>query len=290
MKERFHGILGTTLNPPLNLYQYLYYTSNHEKSRYKAIITGELIRYVRTNTSKEDYLAMTALLKTRLAAREYPVKLVTKIMNTIQYEARCSILKALKPPPPKFYPPIFKCILPPRYTLLKNIILTNYSCLQNTVPAPRFISTKSNTLGKDQLFDIHVLLANQVVLTHSTAGHLPPLKAQTIRTKKCKHPRCATCTHLNCSKSLKCTRTGVSYTLRHNFIYVITCSKCQKQYNPTTECQNQSVYLMKRQSVYPDISTFQLPFKELRRLEKYWIQTLKTVQPLGLNVSAGSCT
>ena len=29
--------------------------------------------------------------------------------------------------------------------------------------------------------------------------------------------------------------------------------------------------------------------QELKTLEKYWINTLKTLQPLGLNVSPGSC-
>ena len=318
-----------------NLYQYLHYSSNHDRSRYKAIITGELIRYVRTNTLKEEYIAMTTLLKARLVAREYPVKLVNKLIATVHYEARSRMLNTVKPHPPKFYPPIYKYIPPPQYKLLKHIVLSNYSCLQSTVPAPRFISIKPNTLGKelvrakmlqteDQMFDIHLLIANQVISTHTTAGHLPTLITQTVRTQRCKHPRCVTCKHLNCSKFLKCTRTGVTYTLRHNFnctstniIYVITCSKCQKQYVGLTTQQlnvrinhhrsnifnNKAIYLSRHFNL-PDHAITNLsvqavdcvqtnhpnPLQELRVLEKYWIMKLRTLQPLGLNVSAGSCT
>ena len=317
-----------------NLYQYLHYSSNHERSRYKAIITGELIRYVRTNTLKQDYQAMTNLLKTRLEAREYPARLVEKMIATVHYEARPRILSASKLPPPKFYPPLFKCIPPPQYKLLKLIVLRDYHSLQNTIPAPRFISTKPNTLGKelirarispteDQLLDIYMLLDNQVTSTHTTTGLLPALKTQPVRTQKCKHPRCITCTHLNCSNFLRCTRTGITYTLRHNFsctsrnlIYVITCTKCQKQYVGLTTQQlnvrinhhrssifnNKVTYLSKHFNL-PDHSiknlsvqaidwvqeTHKYPLQELRTLEKYWIYTLKTLQPLGLNVSPGSC-
>ena len=49
-----------------NLYQYLHFTSNHDKKVFKAIITGELIRYIRTNTLEENYVSMTRLLRARL--------------------------------------------------------------------------------------------------------------------------------------------------------------------------------------------------------------------------------
>ena len=329
----YTNLLDTkTFQKAHNLYQYLHYSSNHVRSKYKATITGELVRYVRTNTLKEDYLAMTNLLTARLVAREYPVKLVEKMIATVQYEARPRLLSISKPPPPKFFPPLFKCIPPPQYKLLKLIVLRDYHYLQSTVPSPRFIACKPNTLGKelvrtklspteDQMSDIHRLLTNQVTSTHTTASHLPTLRIQSVRTQKCKHPRCATCTHLNCSKFLKCTRT---YTLRHNFvcssrnlIYVITCTKCQKQYVGLTTQQlnarinhhrsnifNKKAIYLSRHFNLPDHSINNLsvqaidrvqedhsnPLQELRKLEKYWINTLRTLQPLGLNVSSGSCT
>ena len=35
------------------------------------------------------------------------------MIATVHYEARHRMLSASKLPPPKFYPPLFKCIAPP---------------------------------------------------------------------------------------------------------------------------------------------------------------------------------
>ena len=42
----------TTFQKPQNLYQYLHYSSNHPKHLFKTIIGGELMRYVRNNTTE----------------------------------------------------------------------------------------------------------------------------------------------------------------------------------------------------------------------------------------------
>ena len=67
---------------------------------------------------------------------------------------------------------------------------------------------------------------------------LPNLKATLKAITPCQNSRCATCkTHMICSNAFKCTRTGTSYPVRHhctcatsNVIYLITCTKCHKQY------------------------------------------------------------
>ena len=53
------NILETkTFQKECNLYQYLHFASNHLQHVYKGNIKGECIRYVRTNTSYEDYAVM----------------------------------------------------------------------------------------------------------------------------------------------------------------------------------------------------------------------------------------
>ena len=104
---------------PHNLHQYLHYSSNHDKAIFKAIISGELVRYVRTNMLKEKYITMAKLLKTRLISRGYPIKLIDKTTATVQYEARDQLLSAYKKPQPRFNPPVYKCLLPPQFTVLK---------------------------------------------------------------------------------------------------------------------------------------------------------------------------
>ena len=44
-----------TFQKPRNVYQYLHFTSCHQKNIHKAIIIGECVRYVRSNMSKEKY-------------------------------------------------------------------------------------------------------------------------------------------------------------------------------------------------------------------------------------------
>ena len=326
----FTNLLDTkTYQKSNNLYQYLHYTSNHDKKIFKAIITGELIRYVRTNTLKENYVAMTKLLKARLLTRSYPTKLVDKTIATVSYEARSQFLYTSAPPPPKFNPPIFKCLLPPQFKVLKLIVLKDYNCLQNIVPAPRFVPLKHATLRnelvraklsptQDQMIDIHIALDNQVTSGHISAGELPTLKASSTRTRRCKHPQCITCKHLNCSKVVKCTSTGISYPIRHNFcckstnlIYVITCTKCKKQYVGLTTKQLNTRINHHRTSIFTKkpiyiAKHFNLPdhtvnnlsvqaidctkastsnsINELKRLESYWIKTLRTLHPIGLNI------
>lgn len=38
-----------------NLFQYLHFTSDHPKATLKGLIRGEAMRYIRTNSLKEDY-------------------------------------------------------------------------------------------------------------------------------------------------------------------------------------------------------------------------------------------
>ena len=126
----FTNILDTkTFQKPHNLYQYLHYTSSHQKTVHKAVISGELVRYVRTNMSKVDYEAMKSLFTACLLTRGYPKVLVEKTAATVSYKDRAQLLQQSRPPQPKYYPPLYKCPPPPQYKLLKQIVLENYHLL-----------------------------------------------------------------------------------------------------------------------------------------------------------------
>lgn len=176
----------------------------------------------------------------------------------------------------------------------------------------------------DQLIDIYTAVSNHATSEHTTAGQLPQLTISNARTKRCNHPRCATCKHLNCSKYFISTRNGTTYTIRHSFsctssnvIYLITCKKCHKQYvglttkqlnirinHHRTNIMNQRPIYLSRHFNFPDHSIEDLSvqaidtasnscqnnLQELQKLERYWIRTLKTRQPMGLNVSTGTPT
>ena len=180
----YTNVLDTkTIQKPQNLYQYLHYSSNHSRSLYKAIVTGELTRYVRTNTKKEQYIAMAELLTCRLKARGYPKPLIQQIKAQISFTNRTKYLQSQTTPPPKLYPPLYKCLPPPQYEVLKRIILSNYSLLEKKVPVPRFISLSHRTIRKelvcskpdDQVVDICLALENAQSSTQHISAQLPNL-------------------------------------------------------------------------------------------------------------------
>ena len=124
---------------------------------------------------------------------------------------------------------------------------------------------------------------------------------------------CATCQHLVCSKFFKSSKTEKTYAVRHNFscnsrylIYLITCAHCKKQYVGYTTQTLRTRINHHRSNVFNKIGTYisnhfnftdhsvsnlkvqcidsATSFTELQALEHYWIATLRTLIPLGLNV------
>ena len=125
--------------------------------------------------------------------------------------------------------------------------------------------------------------------------------------------------HVNCKPNFTSTKTGLSYPLRHNFtcsskniIYLITCTRCKKQYvglttqvnvrinHHRTNIFNLTQTYISNHFNFVDYSISHLSVQiidtpsngpnmqqELRHLKRYWINTLKTVQPFGLNISPG---
>lgn len=161
---------------------------------------------------------------------------------------------------------------------------------------------------------------NSISDVHVESGALPVVRYANVKTQPCRHPRCVTCTHLNCKPSFISTRTGRSYPLRHNFtctsrniIYLITCTRCKKQYVGLTTQQLNIRVNHHRTNIFNNAQTYisnhfnftdhnvrhlsvqiiDTPsngpnmLQKLQHLEKYWIDTLKTIQPFGLNVSPG---
>ena len=316
-----------TFQKPRNLYQYLHYNSYHQKTTLKAIITGELTRYIRTNTMENNFIAMKRLFKKRLLARNYPEQLIDKTMATVKYSSRQQLLQQKELVLHYPFPPMYICLPPPQFKLLQTIILNDYKILQPTLSKPRFITRKFPTLGnqlvrtklqptEDQMVDLLFYLQQHNNSSHITAGQLPQF-IRGPRTTRCNHPRCYTCQHLNCSSSFTSSRIQKNYHIRHSFnctsrnlIYLITCRKCKKQYVGLTTQQlnirinHHRTNILNKKRIYisghfnfadhniNDLSVQAIDtidsFQELQKLEQYWIKTLNTIQPLGLNVKEGT--
>ena len=329
-----HRLEFKTFQKPQNLYQYLEYTSAHPRNVYKSIILGECIRYLRSNSRPETYAATVKVFQNRLQDRKYPIKLVKNLTSEVQFHTRQHHLKTAHTQslPKPLTPPLFKCYPPPQYSQLKTVILQRYNKINHLVPQPRFITFSHPTLKKllikatvipttEQCLDILVKLQHLPENTsHTTSGALPTIKKQHPLVKPCKNPKCSTCKHLNCSPSFTSTVTKQSYPVRFpatcsssNLIYLITCTKCKKQYVGLTTKQlntrinhhrsnilrNKTIYLSIHFN-FPDhninnlsvqvidkIPTNTTNLQKLQQMERHWIQTLKTLKPQGLNNSPG---
>ena len=314
-----------TYQKPQNLYQYLEYTSCHPSSTYKGLIKGECVRYVRTNTQKYNYEALAALLKKRLIQRNYPPEFVMKCISEIQFHHQPKYLQLAQPRRQPLSKPIFKCLPPPQFSQLKAIVLQQFHSIQHLIPSPLFVPLGHRTLRQhlvrakviptdEQFIDIIMQLEGPATSTPNIPARIPACTTAQITAKPCKHPRCVTCKYLICKSHFKSSKTGIQYPIRHSFtctsanvIYLITCTKCKKQYvGLTTKALNVRINhhrtnIMQRKNIYicnhfnfPDhsidnlsvqvIDTTQEPnYLALRELEKFWIQTLQTLRPKGLN-------
>ena len=114
-----HLLDTKTYQKEQNLFQYLHFSSIHQRNVFKSIITGECIRCARTNTDESNYQCQVQLLK-RLTVRAYPPSFINKHMNRINYNDHNTFLHSQRPHI-IFNRPIFKCIPPPRFNHLKEI-------------------------------------------------------------------------------------------------------------------------------------------------------------------------
>ena len=151
----------------------------------------------------------------------------------------------------------------------------------------------------------------------SPTNLLPKLRPIVLSTKPCKQPSCVTCHHLNCDNYFRSTVSKKTYPIRQSFsctssnlIYLITCLKCKKQYVGYTVTQLHDRINRHRSTILTDQTRyFSIHFNfedhslrhisvqaidsastlvELKRLERFWILTLETYVPKGLNVTIGS--
>ena len=267
------------------------------------------MRYVCTNTIEAHYQATVEMLKRRLLKRQYPWRLIEKTVSSVQFADRHRYLQPSHSSHPFIKKPIFKCLPPPQFSTLKATILHHYHLIQHHTPHPRLIALRHKTLKQElvrahvkpsdeQLVDIILLLGNYTTLrSHITAGTMPMQHKHETVTLPCNLPKCITCTHLNCNKYFRSTSTGINYQLRHSFtcassniIYLITCTKCRKQYvGLTTNQLNQRINrhrtnIINNRTIYicihfnfPDHSLKQLVSTNNRHITQYTrTQTIRT--------------
>ena len=305
-----------------NLYQYLHFSSYHPATVFKGIIKGEAIRYIRTNSSKKMYLKQVNKFIERLVRREYPLNFIKKSLRKVDYRKRREYIdKYSKPTTQPSIRPIFKCIYTLNYHQIKEIIMNNFNTrnLLRFTDTPLFVLLRNRTIrdllvkSKYKPIEEDLWKITKHSATEKRQNIIIPKNTQVKTPSSCKNPRCATCSHFLEGTSFKSTNTKQVFRIRHPFtctsfkiIYLITCSICSKQYVGATmrtlkNRMNQHRSSIKRKQDRYISKHFNLPnhtvnnlrvqvidtannIEDLQKKEQFWIKTLNTIQPIGLNV------
>ena len=197
-----------------NLYQYLHFTSYHQKAIFKAIITGECSRYIRSNTDEANYQQQVQLLNMRLQRRGYPVEFIEKYTRKVQYSTRITLLKASRHISVTNPRPIFKCLFPPQFKHLKEITLREIHTIKKYINKPIFAILRGRNLQNVLVRAKHdsdpqessVIL--QRCTQQSNSSPLWTIKHATSPTpRKCGQRICITCQHYNTNNYFRSTKT-----------------------------------------------------------------------------------
>ncbi|SGY55401.1 BQ5605_C006g04016 [Microbotryum silenes-dioicae] len=74
-----------------NSYQYIPWSSEHPESVKSAFVKGELIRYIRLSSSRDEYITQMTRFYLRLRARGYPTRWLRKAFKVVQYSDVCPV-------------------------------------------------------------------------------------------------------------------------------------------------------------------------------------------------------
>ena len=124
--------------------------------------------------------------------KKIPSKFIEKCSGLVSYNDRHHYLAEKPPrPSPTIGRPVFKCLPPPRFTLLKSMILKDFDTIKHLVPHPLFVllgypHLKSTlvlaemTPTLNQFFDLLITLPQSTPeqdRSHKESRHLPePLR------------------------------------------------------------------------------------------------------------------
>jgi hypothetical protein len=84
----------STYQKPLNLFHYLPRSSYHHPCIFKGFIIGELIRYARITTLRNDFKAIKKLFMKRLLERGYSQTYLSKIFSLVLHESRTNAYRS----------------------------------------------------------------------------------------------------------------------------------------------------------------------------------------------------
>lgn len=114
---------------PSEAFQYLHRTSSHPKSVFIGLIKGELIRFVRTSTNYEDFMAREDLFKEKLLLRGFSENEFQAAFNQVSHNNRNLYLEEKKKEKEQ-YPLVFVTPYNPHVRGLTKALNENWSQIE----------------------------------------------------------------------------------------------------------------------------------------------------------------
>ena len=298
------GKLQTSLYvKPTDCHQYLHFQSSHPKHTKKSIVYSQTLRVSRACSQEEDYKNYCNQMKSWFLKRSYPEHLIDTEMKKVKFKSREKTEKSkLKGVPfVVTYHPSLNCL----HKIIRDntyLLYMNEEVKNLFLPGPmvsfRGARKLSSYLVRAKLYPLH----------------------RKIGSKKCAKNRCEVCDYVTDTDTFTSTVTGESFKINHQLncddrciIYLLTCKQCQKQYTGETTddfryrwnnyksnsrkfdrkepCMQEHLYRHfsspGHRGFLNDVSVTLIDKtdgSDPKKREDYWMKTLKTMAPYGLNI------
>ena len=298
---------------PTNKFQYLEYSSAHPRNTFKSLIKGELTRLLRACSDETEYNKIQFKLYRAFRDRGYPPALIKKVQDSVPYSSRQQALNDKQDEPCPYHTFLVVDYTPDLDVRGLNSLLRPTTEEEPWVPKPCLSLRKTKDLGK-------TLVRAKLKGTGDPPKSTDPIIIRITpnldgRSVPCGHLGCKCCQIMSRRIRVISNSTHKSFPVpKHTncltrcVIYLLECTKCNKgnQYVGQTERTMQERMGGHRQAT---ITKINLPLYKhfagkrdhdfdrdtrvtilekttkslLLTREAYWILTLDTVYPKGLN-------
>ena len=288
---------------PTDRHQYLHFSSAHPNHTKRSVVFSQTLRISRLCSNESDFEWNKEKMRSWFVKREYPEKLIDSEIRKVKFNIRETNRKNKSKNGVPFivtYHPLLNSL----YGIIrKNLYLLNMDQrVKEVFSSQPMVSFRSA----------------RKLSSYLVRAKLYPLERR-VGSYKCRCNRCQVCRSITETDMFICNNDQRSYKINHSFdcnekclIYLLTCNCCQKQYVGQTvdifrnrwnnykdnarkfdrgeHCMQKHLYehftLPGHSGFLHDVSVTLIdktdPSCPTKR-EDYWIDTLKTKAPMGLN-------
>ena len=315
------NIETTLYTKPTDSHNYINYASCHQKSCKNGIPYGQFLRLRRVCSTESEFVANSRQLAFHFHRANYPLDLIQTSFEKAYLKDRHTLLIPKLDIPTNEENKDDSLFLitthHPTFREVNNIVSANMDVLDRSSSTRPILQTNL-VRGFRRCKNLRDILVRAKItpISDTNSNRARPIN-------ECTRPYCIYCRMLNRSGSIHCPFTDKSYITRKqvsckctNLIYALECQKCGKVYvgqtkrrlmdrmmehlrNIRQRCpnhivsrhytrddhdgiSNMTIHILEFISAHPDSNAA----AEIRnKCERKWIFRLRTVVPLGLNIS-----